>query len=231
MKYSIKYNIDALLQDIRLQEKKYHRRAHSVQLLAVSKRQPIEKIKAAIEAGQRRFAENYCQEALQKIHALNIPDLEWHFIGRVQRNKTRDIATHFDWVHGVASLIIAKRLNQHRPENLSALNICVQVNISQEETKEGLKVSEVADFLRELQAFSRLRLRGLMVMPRAGLSIQEQIQTFTTIKKLQQSLISDEMSLDTLSMGMSQDYRQAIAAGSTIVRIGTAIFGNREQRQ
>ena len=175
---------------------KHHRSPQDVQLLAVSKTKPAESIRQAFNAGQLRFGENYLQESIEKIHDLSDLNIEWHFIGAIQSNKTREIAENFAWVHSVDRLKIAKRLSQQRPESLPALNICLEVNISQEASK-------------------------------SGFSLSEQRETFAKMKHLLLALQKKHPQLDTLSMGMSNDMEAAIAEGSTMLRIGTAIFGAR----
>jgi PLP dependent protein len=206
------------------------RNPQDITLLAASKGQSIQKIEAAIDAGQKIFGENYLQEALKKIVALNNPALEWHFIGSIQHNKTRKIAEHFTWVQSVCDPIIAQRLNAQRPHDLPNLNICIEVNLNHEDTKSG--VPPDADVIEKLiytcLAFPRLNVRGLMTIPKPRSSFEEQSLAFRRLADLRQTLIARGLvNLDTLSMGMSQDFEAAIAEGSTIVRIGTAIFGQR----
>jgi pyridoxal phosphate enzyme (YggS family) len=199
----------------------------SVQLLAVSKTRPADDIRQAHAAGQRAFGENYLQDALPKIAELADLDLEWHFIGAIQSNKTRDIAQHFDWVHTVERDKIARRLNDQRPEGAPPLNICLQVNISREESKAGVSPEEVLPLARAVSELPNLRLRGLMAIPAASHDVEAQCAAFRALRECQQQLVAEGFELDTLSMGMSDDLEAAIAEGSTIVRIGTAIFGVR----
>lgn len=201
--------------------KKAHRDLGSVTLLAVSKNQSIIKIREAYQAGQRKFAENYVKEALEKQNALSDLDIEWHFIGTIQSNKTKLIATHFDWVHSVNHFDIAKRLNDARGA-VSPLNICIEVNIDHEATKSGVPAQDVLSLAEKIKSLPHLKLRGLMVIPQ-----KNNIAAFEKTAALQQELIRSGFLLDTLSMGMSADFKAAIAFGSTIVRIGTAIFGER----
>ncbi|EKD77564.1 MAG: hypothetical protein ACD_42C00290G0002 [uncultured bacterium] len=208
---------------IRLAEKKYHRVPQSVVLLAVSKKQPVEKMRELYLAGQKRFAENYAQEALKKMPLLTDLDIEWHFIGSIQSNKTKLIAVNFEWVHSINHLEIAERLNAQRPAQLPSLNICIEVNIDYEKTKSGVLPEKVKSFAKELLHYKNLRLRGLMVIPAKNNSPA----AFEKTAQLQKELITTGFELDTLSMGMSADFELAIAAGSTMVRIGTAIFGER----
>ncbi|TAK75471.1 MAG: YggS family pyridoxal phosphate-dependent enzyme [Gammaproteobacteria bacterium] len=206
-------------------EQKYQRAPHAVTLLAVSKGQPVEKIEALFHAGQVLFGESYVQEALPKIHALADKPIEWHFIGPIQSNKTRKIAEHFTWVHSVDAINIAKRLNDQRPAHLPPLNICLEVNINHETTKSGVLPEDVSSLATYCTALPRLRLRGLMAIPAKQSTFTAQRETFHSLFLLWQSLRHQGFALDTLSMGMSNDFEAAIAEGSTLVRIGTAIFG------
>ncbi|MDO4223660.1 MAG: YggS family pyridoxal phosphate-dependent enzyme [Acinetobacter sp.] len=197
----------------------------SVQLLAVSKTQSADKIRALYDVGQRAFGENYVQEAIDKIQQLNELAIEWHFIGHVQRNKTKLLAEHFAWVQGVDRLLIAERLSQQRPSHLPALNICLQVNIDNQASKDGCLPSEVADLVAQISRLDGVRLRGLMVIPAPDYHAAfEQAKALFEQVKAQHAQPQD---WDTLSMGMSGDLHHAIAAGSTMVRIGTALFGER----
>ena len=226
---SVASNIVALRYDIQQLERCYQRRANSVRLLAVSKGQPIAAVDAAVLAGQQHFGENYLQEALVKIEALQQhPLLCWHFIGAIQSNKVALIARNFAWVHGVSSLKIATSLAAKRPDNAAPLNICIQVNISQEKTKSGVPLEEVADLVADISLLDRIRLRGLMVIPPPIKEVDQQLKLFQKIAVTQHALIKRGFPLDTLSMGMSADYAVAIAAGSTLVRLGTAVFGTRD---
>lgn len=220
----IPQNLTNLLSLIRQLETTYHRPLNAVQLLAVTKSQPIEHIAEAITAGQTAFAENYLQEALPKIEHFKAEPLEWHFIGKIQRNKTRKIAENFHWVHSVADIHVAERLNEQRPSSLPVLNVCLEVNIDQEKTKSGLAPEEVMALANICSTLPRLKLRGLMVIPAANKSFSEQRETFRQLYLLQQQLKKKHPSLDTLSMGMSDDYEAAIAEGATIIRLGRAIF-------
>lgn len=200
-----------------------------VRLLAISKTRPVDDIEAAIASGQRAFGENYLQDALPKIAALRDrhPDLEWHFIGAIQSNKTRDIAANFDWVHTLERAKIARRLSEQRPAGLAPLQVCIQVNISGEDSKAGIAPGEVLALARDITALPNLQLRGLMAIPAASDDPVEQAAAFAQMKALQAQLAGHGIMTDTLSMGMSDDLEAAIAEGSTIVRIGTAIFGAR----
>jgi len=200
-----------------------------ITLLAISKTRPVEDIRVAISAGQRHFGENYLQDALPKIHNLKdeLPTLCWHFIGAIQSNKTKDIAEYFDWVHTVERLKIAKRLNDQRPQGLEPLQVCLQVNISEETSKSGMVPDDVMQLAEDISSLPRLRLRGLMAIPAATDNIAQQRQAFTKLRLLFEQLNQQGLQLDTLSMGMSNDMEAAIAEGSTMLRIGTAIFGAR----
>ena len=206
------------------------RDASSVALLAVSKTFPAEDVRAVFEAGQRAFGENYVQEAVAKIAALaDLRDqIQWHFIGPLQSNKTKVVAENFDWVHSVDRLKIAERLSEQRPENMAALNVCLQVNVSGEASKSGVAPAETLALARRIAALPRLRLRGLMAIPEAAESLDEQRAPHRRLRELMETLRADGLELDTLSIGMSADLEAAILEGSTMVRIGTAIFGARD---
>lgn len=201
-----------------------------VQLLAVSKTRPAEDVQALYKAGQRDFGENYLQDALAKQNALAHLDIAWHFIGPIQSNKTRDIARTFSWVHSVDRLKIVNRLDQQRPSYLPPLNICLQVNVDEEESKSGFCVNELFDVITPILELKNIRLRGLMAIPKTDKAADEQRASFrllaTTFDEINKRF---KLQLDTLSMGMSGDLRSAIAEGSTMVRIGTAIFGARQK--
>jgi pyridoxal phosphate enzyme (YggS family) len=200
--------------------------------VAVSKTRPASDIRQAHEAGQHDFGENYLQEALPKIQALQSLPLVWHFIGRIQSNKTREIAGHFHWVHALASAKHARRLDAQRPEGMTPLQVCLQVNISGEASKGGVTQEEAGALAAEVAALPRLRLRGLMTMPPAGSSEPEQRRIFTALRELMLRLNQEQgLTMDSLSMGMSNDMEAAICEGATMVRIGTAIFGPRKPRQ
>lgn len=206
----------------------FQRTKNSVQLLAVSKRHPVEAIQEAYQAGQTAFGENYVQELLEKAEALHELDIEWHFIGPLQSNKTKPIATTASWVHTIDRLKIAQRLNDQRPEGLPPLSVCIQVNISGEDSKSGVKDNELGELAQQISKMPRLRLRGLMAIPAPTNDFEKQRETFAKISALKDQLNQCGYHLDTLSMGMSADMEAAIAEGATIVRIGTAIFGARE---
>jgi PLP dependent protein len=209
-------------------EQKYARKPNSVRLLAVSKKQPLEKMLAAIAEGQRCFGESYVQEALEKMEHITAPNIEWHFIGPIQSNKTRKIAEHFAWVHSVDDVKFAKRLNDQRPDHLPPLNICIEVNVSHEVTKSGVERSEVLALAKACQLLPKLKLRGLMTIPAATEDFVQQRAAFHQLHELFDELQKQGIKLDTLSMGMSEDFEAAIAEGATIVRIGTGVFGKRE---
>ena len=204
-------------------------RAGEVQLLAVSKTRPAEVVREAYDLGQRHFGENYLQEALEKVHALaSLPGISWHFIGPIQSNKTRDIASHFHWVHSIDRLKIAKRLSDQRPEDLPPLNVCIQVNISQEESKSGATLDQLPLLAQEIATLPRLRLRGLMAIPAPAKTPELQRQPFAALAKAKEALNQEfSLEMDTLSMGMTDDLEAAITEGATMVRIGTALFGAR----
>jgi pyridoxal phosphate enzyme (YggS family) len=225
---SISQNLQHIRQQIHLLEQKYTRPPNSVTLLAVSKQQSVEKIQQVFAAGQRCFGENYLQEALTKINQLKALPIEWHFIGHIQANKTRAVAENFNWVHSVDSIKIAQRLDAQRPDNLPPLNVCIQVNISQESTKSGILLEQLAELAHRITSLENLTLRGLMVIPAVMTNLSEQAAIYKQVQAAQATLAAQSLKLDTLSMGMSDDFEAAIAAGSTLVRIGTAIFGARD---
>ncbi|RCU45650.1 MULTISPECIES: YggS family pyridoxal phosphate-dependent enzyme [Corallincola] len=203
------------------------READSVTLLAVSKTKPAAAILEAVAAGQRCFGENYVQEAVDKIVAIANPQLEWHFIGPIQSNKTRLLAEHFDWVQSVDRIKIAKRLSEQRPSHLTPLKICIQVNISDEPQKAGISLEALPDLAQQVTELPNLQLRGLMAIPADVDDYQAQRAQFKRLNTAFINLQQHHPELDTLSMGMSGDLEAAIAEGATMVRIGTAIFGAR----
>ena len=196
-------------------------------ILPVSKTRPAEDIVAVAKAGLQAVGENYLQEALDKIEALQQLALQWHFIGPIQSNKTQPIARHFDWVHSVDREKIARRLSEQRPENLAPLNICLQVNISREASKSGVMPEDLPELARQVSELPRLRLRGLMAIPAASSDFEAQRASFRALREALEQLNTMGLQLDTLSMGMSGDLEAAIAEGATIVRVGTDIFGAR----
>lgn len=199
----------------------------AVQLLAVSKTKPAAAVATAYAAGQRAFGESYVQEALDKIATLAELDIEWHFIGRLQSNKTRAVAEHFAWVHSLSELRHAERLATQRPAALGPLNVCLQVNLSGEDSKGGVSAAGLAPLAQAVAALPGLRLRGLMTLPDPDRPRVTQRATFRRLGELRNALNADGLGLDTLSMGMSDDLEDAVAEGATWVRIGTAIFGSR----
>lgn len=224
---SIADNLVQVRSHIQASALKNKRSAQNVTLLAVSKTQPAENLRIAFNEGQRDFGENYLQEALEKIEALKDLDICWHFIGPLQSNKTRAVAENFHWMHTVDRLKIAKRLSEQRPANLPPLNICIQVNVSDEVSKSGCKPDKLEELATEIVKLPNLCLRGLMAIPKASENSDEQRQAFARMKQLLKQLQLTHDSVDTLSMGMSRDMDSAISEGATIVRIGTAIFGAR----
>ena len=204
------------------------RSVDSVTLLAVSKGQPAEVVAAAAAAGLTEFGESYLQEALAKQDALAAATaLQWHFIGRLQANKTRPVAERFAWVHGVDRLRIAQRLSEQRPYHAGPLNVCLQVNIAAEQSKAGAAPEEVPELVRSMATLPRLKLRGLMCIPPEESDPERQRMWFAKLRRLQEALNTQGAGLDTLSMGMSADLEAAVLEGSTCVRIGTALFGPR----
>lgn len=202
-----------------------------IHLLAVSKTQTIDAIRAAISAGQRDFGENYVQEAVEKIRALPGLGLQWHFIGPLQSNKTRQIAESCEWVHSIDRASIAERLSQARSPEQASLQVCVQVNISAEATKHGVTATQLESLARHIQTLPRLKLRGLMAIPEQVSDVAQQKAQFRQLKYLFDELNTQGFALDTLSMGMSHDLEAAIAEGSTLIRVGTAIFGARTTKE
>lgn len=202
----------------------------TVTLLAVSKTRDSDELRAMAALGLHRFGENYLQEALTKIAALRDLDLEWHFIGPLQSNKTRPVAENFAWVHSIDRLKLAQRLNDQRPEELAPLNICLQVNVSDEESKSGVSFADLPELAHQVSRLPRLRLRGLMTIPAPADDFEAQRQPLRQLREALQQLIREGLQLDTLSMGMSDDLEAAVAEGATMVRIGTALFGPRPKR-
>jgi PLP dependent protein len=219
--------INAVLEQVRQAAVAAGRNAQSVTLLAVGKAQPPQMLAAAARCGLHHFGESYLQEALQKIAALQELTLTWHFIGQVQTNKTRAIAEAFAWVHALDRLKIAQRLSAQRPFHAPPLNVCLQVNLAAESTKGGVAPAGLAGLAAAVAALPRLRLRGLMCIPPEEADPARQRAWFAQLRALQEQLNASGLGLDTLSMGMSADFQAAIAAGSTIVRLGTALFGAR----
>ena len=228
---AIKKRLSAILQQIRDAEQQACRPKGSVKLLAVSKTWPAERLRQLAEAGQQAFGENYLQEALDKIVQLDDLSLEWHFIGPIQSNKTRDIARHFQWVHSIDRLKIAQRLNDQRDPSAAPLNICIQINIDEEDTKSGIAADELNALVTAILPLKQLKLRGLMIIPAYhDTDEQQQRQSFQKVRALFDQLKTLVPDVDTLSMGMSGDMPIAIQEGSTMVRIGTALFGERNRQ-
>jgi pyridoxal phosphate enzyme (YggS family) len=203
------------------------RNADSVTLLAVGKGQPLNMLRTAAHLGVRDFGESYLQEALEKLEALRDLGLTWHFIGRLQANKTRPVAAHFDWVHAVDRLKIAERLSEQRPFNAPPLNVCLQVNIAGEPSKAGVSTADLAALAAAVAQLPRLKLRGLMCIPPDEEDPSRQRQWFAAMRRAYDALNATGTELDTLSMGMSGDFESAILEGATLIRIGTALFGAR----
>lgn len=220
-------NLQAVLRRIDAAVTAAGRTPGSVRLLAVSKTWPAEDIAEAYAAGQRAFGENQEQEGARKIAALAHLPIEWHFIGPIQSNKTRPIAERYAWVHSIDREKIARRLSDQRPAALGPLMVCVQVNISGEASKSGVEPSAALELAKSVAALPRLRLRGLMAVPAPTDDVQLQREQFRRLRALYDDVQSAGIDLDTLSMGMSDDLEAAVAEGSTLVRIGTAIFGRR----
>ncbi len=222
---TIAHNLKQINAQIRHAEKIYNRVENSVQLLAVSKTKPSSAIISAYQVGQRHFGENYVQEALNKQLELGTFNITWHFIGAIQSNKTKVLAAHFDWIHCVDSLKIAQRLSAQRPDFLPPLNICIQVNISNETSKSGVTLEELADLISQISTLPNLVLRGVMAIPAPQTNFAAQREPYRKLVARVKSL--ENTDLNTFSFGMSDDLDAAIAEGSTLVRIGTALFGHR----
>ena len=222
---TIAENIANVRERIRRAAEAAGRPPEAITLLAVSKTRPTSAIRDAWAAGLKDIGENYLQEALDKMAELSDLPLHWHFIGPIQSNKTRPIAEHFDWVHSVDRLKIAQRLSDQRPEHLPPLNVCLQVNISAEDSKSGVSLAELPELAAAVAALPRIRLRGLMAIPAPAETSEARRAPLAALRQAAQSLPLD---LDTLSMGMSDDLTEAVQEGATIVRIGTALFGQRQ---
>jgi PLP dependent protein len=225
-------NLLAIRNEIETIASKCKRDPNTIELIAVSKTKPVQQITEAINAGQFSFGENYVQEGIEKIQYFKktMPSklLTWHFIGPLQSNKSKLVAENFDWMHTIDRFKIAQRLNDQRPTSMAKLNVLIQVNISQEASKSGVAPEEVAGLVKQIIALPNLNLRGLMVIPEIEDDFSKQLNVFTRMQELLHSLQADYPFMDTLSMGMSSDMQAAIVAGSTMVRIGTAIFGARQ---
>ncbi|MDP2823701.1 MAG: YggS family pyridoxal phosphate-dependent enzyme [Sulfuritalea sp.] len=227
---TISANLQAVKNRIRAAAQSAGRDAGAARLLAVSKAWPAASVRAAFAAGQRAFGESYVQEGVAKIAALDDLELEWHFIGPLQSNKTREVAEHFDWVHSLDRLRIAERLAAQRLAGLPPLQVCLQVNVSGEASKGGVAPDQVAALARAVAALPGLRLRGLMAIPEPTGDAGLLRRRFALLRELLGQLNAEGMKLDVLSMGMSDDFEIAIAEGATMVRIGTAIFGPRTKK-
>lgn len=223
-------HIAAVRDEISRCELKYDRRPGSVSLLAVSKTKPSLLVRAAAAAGQVAFGENYADEGAGKSLELRELNLVWHYIGHIQSNKTKLIATHYDWVQGVDRIKIARRLNEHRDADDKPLNICIQLKLDAEESKSGCTISELGELADYIADAEHLTLRGVMTIPAPREDFSEQCAVFAELHECYQQLQNHHSTVDTLSMGMSGDMEAAIAEGATMVRIGTAVFGAREKR-
>lgn len=205
----------------------FGRDPESVRLVAVSKKQPVSAVLEAAAAGQRDFGENLVQEGLEKIRAAGRDDLIWHFIGHLQSNKTRPVAEHFDWVHTIDREKTARRLSEQRPDDKAPLNVCIQVNVDDEPSKAGVQPEAAIELANYVAGLERLRLRGFMCIPAPKPEFAAQRESFRALRGLFERAREETPELDTLSMGMSDDFAAAIAEGATHVRIGTAVFGPR----
>lgn len=224
---TLQHNYARLLERVRLAAEKYQRQPESVRILAVSKTRSAKEVREAAALGLRAFGENYLQEARDKMEQLRDLALEWHFIGPIQSNKTRPIAEAFDWVHSVDREKVARRLSEQRPASMSPLQICLQVNVSGEASKAGVSPEALPELARTVAELPHLQLRGLMAIPAATEDPGAQRRAFAALRHCLEGL---PPGLDTLSMGMSGDLEAAIAEGSTLVRIGTDLFGPRPRR-
>ncbi len=227
MTTSIASQLELLQQEIAKSREKRANFPDNVRLIAVSKRQPIEKIEEAYQSGHRDFGENFVQEGVEKIQKLDKSDIQWHMLGAIQSRKCKDIATHFDWVQSVDRIKVINKLNQAR-EGLSPLNVCIQVNLFGEEQKAGVDSASCFELAEAIQEAEHLTLRGIMALPPKQTEYDKQLAQFEKIAALYRQLSDKYPQVDTLSMGMSGDFEAAITAGSNMVRIGTAIFGQRD---
>lgn len=226
---TISANLQAVIARIEDAARRFGRNPDGISLLAVSKTWPASDVREAALAGQRSFGENYVQEGVSKALSLASLNLDWHFIGPLQSNKTRPVAETFAWVHSVDRLKIAERLSEQRPESLPALQVCIQVNVSGEQTKSGVSPDAVAALAQRVAELPRVRLRGLMAIPEPVEDFVRQRAAFRRLRELFEQLKKEGLPLDTLSMGMSHDLEAAVAEGATMVRVGTAIFGERNK--
>jgi pyridoxal phosphate enzyme (YggS family) len=227
---AIHSRIEAIRRRMQRAAQQAERPPEAITLIAVSKTRSVQEMEEAYAAGCRHFGESYAQEAVAKIDRLQDKAITWHFIGPIQSNKTQAIAAKFDWVHSVDREKIAERLNRQRPEGCAPLNVCIQVNVTQEAAKSGVSAASVSELAKRIADLPHLRLRGLMTMARKDATPQELRQGFANLRVLLEALNSPELALDTLSMGMSGDFEAAILEGATHVRIGTGIFGPRPKR-
>ena len=227
MTIDITDNFQGFIKSFERSCKKAKRNPKEIKIIGATKGQSLVKINKAISLGMINFGENFLQEAEKKIEEIQLP-VKWHFIGSIQRRKTKKISNLFDWVHSLDKITIAENLDFHRQNNKSPLNICVQINIDNEKNKSGIKLNEAKGFINELKKYKNLKVRGLMAIPKPRKSFAEQKEIFSLIKKHFLYLNNFFPYLDTLSMGMSEDYEAAINEGSTIIRIGTKIFGPRQ---
>jgi len=225
----IKKNILEIKKNISKVSLGSNRDMNSVTLMAVSKKQSTGNIREAYQAGQKDFGENYLQESIGKIHELHDLEIIWHYIGSIQSNKSKLIAENYDWIHSVDKISTLQKINKYRDVVNRKINICIQVNIDSEDTKSGVHMNEVEDFIKECSGMHHVNIRGLMAIPKYQKDSSLKNKAFKKIKYLYDDLIKKGYKLDTLSIGMSSDYEEAIGSGSTIVRIGTAIFGEREK--
>jgi pyridoxal phosphate enzyme (YggS family) len=226
---TISANLQAVLARIDTAARTHGRAPGSVGLLAVSKTWPAAFVREAAAAGQKAFGENYVQEGIDKIRALAGQGLEWHFIGPLQSNKTRQVAEAFDWVHSIDRFKTAERLAQQRPATLPPLKVCVQVNVSGEDSKSGVAPEDAPALAHKISALPQIALRGLMAIPAPAADFAAQRAPFGRLRALFERLVDEGLALDTLSMGMSNDIEAAVAEGATLVRVGTAIFGERSK--
>ena len=225
--HNIEKNLALVQQKIELAATEFQRDPQTITLLAVTKTKPVADIERAYQCGQRHFGENYLQEAEQKINALMQLQIIWHYIGSIQSNKTRKISELFDWVHSIERYKIAQQLSKYRPAHKAPLNILLQINIDNEPGKSGIRLSEVMPLADQINALTQVKLRGLMAIPAVHDNPEDQRRPFRKMKQALTELQQRYPECDTLSMGMSGDMQAAIAEGSTLVRIGTAIFGPR----
>lgn len=219
--------LQTLNEQILATEQAVGRKPGQVSLLAVSKEQPASAIREAYQAGQRAFGENYLQEALQKQQELQDLDIDWHFIGRIQTNKTQAIAQHFNWIQTLDRVKVAERIHEQRPNGSGPMNVCIQVNIDKDPNKAGVEPENIRSFFDQLRHLDNIRVRGLMCIPKQSADPAESRASFAKMRDLAMQCSTE---MDTLSMGMSGDWKEAVAEGATMVRLGTALFGPRPQK-